>query len=50
MWTEIGTGDLPHEENDTHCLILCIELLNTARIMSLLYENQRLMELTFYKG
>ncbi|KAF9923425.1 hypothetical protein BGZ67_009852, partial [Mortierella alpina] len=31
MWTEIGTGYLPRDKNDTHCLIRCMEILKTLR-------------------
>ncbi|KAG0221174.1 hypothetical protein BGW41_007137 [Actinomortierella wolfii] len=31
MWTEIGTGYLPRDKNDTHCMIRCMELLNTVK-------------------
>ncbi|KAG0275688.1 hypothetical protein BGZ96_003690 [Linnemannia gamsii] len=33
MWTEIGTGYLPRDKNDTHCLIRCMELLKTLRTL-----------------
>ncbi|KAF9143533.1 hypothetical protein BG015_000403, partial [Linnemannia schmuckeri] len=33
MWMEIGTGYLPRDKNDTHCLIRCMELLKTLRTL-----------------
>ncbi|KAH7054854.1 hypothetical protein BKA57DRAFT_501387 [Linnemannia elongata] len=38
MWTEIGTGYLPRDKNDTHCLIRCMELLKTLRVILILYS------------
>ncbi|KAF9149534.1 hypothetical protein BG015_008671 [Linnemannia schmuckeri] len=31
LWTEIGTEYLPRDTNDTHCLVRCLELLNTVK-------------------
>lgn len=33
MWMEVGTGYLPRDMNVTHCLIRCMELLNTLRTL-----------------
>ncbi|KAF9375325.1 hypothetical protein CPC16_000788 [Podila verticillata] len=33
IWMEVGTGYLPRDKNDTHCLIRCMELLNTLRTL-----------------
>jgi hypothetical protein len=41
MWTGIGTGYLPRDKNDTHCVIHCMELLNTLKVNLTLYDNER---------
>ncbi|KAG0267989.1 hypothetical protein BGZ95_002669 [Linnemannia exigua] len=50
LWIEIGTGYLPRDKNDTHCLIRCMELLNTLKVMSMLYDSQLNMGLKIFRN